>query len=300
MSRNGHTAGRRYVREPKGYEDRALHGEGKPGCEAARTSVRTLFLSDIHLGFPHARVRELNEFLQGIEAECIDAGPGDIIPMRLSLARRARSWSASHTEVVHALLARQRAGTRLVYIPGNHDESLGMLAQMLSGQFEVHREWVHRTVRGERLLVLHGDQFDGAMECPRWLSHLGDLMHGVTLGVNHRVNNLRRALGRPYWPLAERLKLRIGTSLRYIEQFEQARRYRHTLRAFGYDGVVCGHIHRANLRHIAGTLYCNSGDWVESCSALIEDSRGQLQLLRWPAVQIAPLRPAAKPVADAA
>jgi UDP-2,3-diacylglucosamine pyrophosphatase LpxH len=260
-----------------------------------RTSVRTLFLSDIHLGFRHARARELNEFLHGIEAECIVL-VGDIIDA-WSLARRA-FWSAAHTQVVRTLLARQRAGTRLVYIPGNHDESLGMLAQMLRGQFEVHREWVHRTARGERLLVLHGDQFDGAMVCPRWLSHLGDLLHGMTLSVNYRVNNLRRALGRPYWPLAERLKLSIGTSLRYIEQFEQLAAG-HAAR-FGYDGVVCGHIHRANLRRIDGTLYCNTGDWVESCTALIEDSRGRLELLRWPAALASPLRRAAEPVADAA
>jgi len=260
-----------------------------------RASVRTLFLSDIHLGFPHARAQELNEFLRGLEAECIVL-VGDIIDA-LSLARRA-FWSPSHTEVVRTLLARQRAGTRLVYIPGNHDESLGMLAQMLRGQFEVHREWVHRTVRGERLLVLHGDQFDGAMVCPRWLSQLGDLLHGATLSVNHKVNDLRRALRRPYWPLAERLKLSIGTSLRYIEQFEQLAAG-HAAR-FGYDGVVCGHIHRANLRHIGGTLYCNTGDWVESCSALIEDARGQLQLLRWPDARAALSRTAAEPVADAA
>ena len=267
---------------------------GNP-ARGRRINVRTLFLSDIHLGFPHARAQELNEFLRGVEAECIVL-VGDIIDA-WSLARRA-FWSASHTEVVRALLARQRAGTRLVYIPGNHDESLGMLAQMLRGQFEVHREWVHRTARGERLLVLHGDQFDAAMVCPRWLSRLGDLLHGVTLGVNHRVNNLRRALGRPYWPLCERLKLRIGTSLRYIGQFEQLAA-RHAARS-GYDGVVCGHIHRANLRHIAGTLYCNTGDWVESCTALMENSRGQLELLRWPGARPASRRSAASPLADAA
>ena len=260
-----------------------------------RTSVRTLFLSDIHLGFRHARARELNEFLQGIEAERIVL-VGDIIDA-LSLARRA-FWSPAHTQVVRTLLARQRAGTRLVYIPGNHDESLGVLAQMLRGQFEVHREWVHRTARGERLLVLHGDQFDGAMVCAPWLSHLGDLLHGMMLSVNYQLNNVRRALGRPYWSLAERLKLSVGTSLRYIEQFEQLAAC-HAAR-FGYDGVVCGHIHRANLRHIDGTLYCNTGDWVESCTALIEDARGQLQLLRWPAARAARLRRAAEPVADAA
>ena len=260
-----------------------------------RMSVRTLFVSDIHLGFRHARARELNEFLQGIEAECIVL-VGDNIDA-LSLAQRA-FWSATHTQVVRTLLARQRAGTRLVYIPGNHDESLGMLAQMLRGQFEVHREWVHRTARGERLLVLHGDQFDDAMRCPRWLSRLGDLLHGMTLSVNHRVNNLRRTLGRPYWPLAERLKLSIGTSLRYIEQFEQLAAA-HAERC-GYDGVVCGHIHRANLRRIGATLYCNTGDWVESCSALIENARGQLELLRWPGPRPAAQRAASEPLADAA
>ena len=260
-----------------------------------RTTARTLFLSDIHLGFRHARAEELNEFLQGIEAECIVL-VGDIIDA-LSLAQRA-FWTNAHTQVVRTLLARQRAGTRLVYIPGNHDESLGNFAQMLRGQLEVHREWVHRTARGERLLVLHGDQFDDAMVCPRWLSRLGDLLHGTALSVNHRVNNVRRMLGRPYWPLVERMKLSIGTSLRYIEQFELLAA-RHAAR-FGYDGVVCGHIHRANLRDIGGTLYCNTGDWVESCTALMENSRGQLELLRWPDACPAPLRSAAAPLADAA
>ncbi len=267
---------------------------GKPTRGGTR-SVRTLFLSDLHLGFRHARARELNEFLHGVEAECIVL-VGDIIDA-LSLARRA-FWTAAHTQVVRTLLARQRAGTRLVYIPGNHDESLGMLAQMLQGQLEVHREWAHRTARGERLLVLHGDQFDAAMVCPRWRSRLGEPLHRLALSANHQVNNVRSALGRPYWALAERLKLSIGTSLRYIEQFEQLAAG-HAAR-FGYDGVVCGHIHRANLRQISGTLYCNTGDWVESCTALIENMRGQLELLRWPSARPVLLRPAAEPVADAA
>src|SRR5580658_6318589 len=166
-----------------------------------KIKVRTLFLSDIHLGFRHARVRELNEFLQGVEAESIVL-VGDIVDA-LSLARRA-FWTAHHTQVVRTLLARQRSGRRLVYIPGNHDASLAVLAQMLQGQFEVHREWVHRTARGERLLVLHGDQFDDNMSCPRWLTQLGDALYEGSVVVSHAVNNLRRALGKPYWPLAER------------------------------------------------------------------------------------------------
>jgi len=258
-----------------------------------RTSARTLFLSDLHLGFRHARVRELNEFLHGIEAERIVL-VGDIVDA-LSLARRAY-WTAGHTAVVRTLLARQRAGTRLIYIPGNHDASLAMLAQMLRGQFEVHREWVHRTARGERLLVLHGDQFDSGMSCPPWLARLGDAMHGFAVMVSHRVNNLRRSLGRPYWPWLERVKLSIGASVRYIEHFEQLAAQH--ARAAGYDGVVCGHIHRANLRHIDGTLYGNTGDWVESCTALLENERGELELVRWP--NALPARAAGRLLADAA
>jgi UDP-2,3-diacylglucosamine pyrophosphatase LpxH len=262
---------------------------------ASRTHVRTLFLSDIHLGFRHARVRELNEFLQGIEAQCIVL-VGDIVDA-LSLARRA-FWTAEHTQVVRALLARQRAGVRLVYIPGNHDASLAVLAQMLQGQFEVHREWVHRTARGERLLVLHGDQFDGVVPCPGWLTRLGDVLHGFSVMLSHGANNLRRALGKPYWPLAERVKLSIGASVRYIETFEQLVA-RHAL-AHGYDGVICGHIHRANLRRIEGTLYGNTGDWVESCSALIETAEGELQLLRWPGAAAVRGKAPGRLLADAA
>ncbi len=244
---------------------------------SGRIKARTLFLSDIHLGFKHARARELNEFLAGIEAESIVL-VGDIIDA-WSLARRV-FWSPEHTQVLRTLLARQRAGTRLVYIPGNHDASLAMLAQMLQGQFEVHREWVHRTARGRRLLVLHGDQFDGVVRCPQWLTRLGDAVHGQAVGFSHLVNNVRRRLGKPYWPLTERLKLAIGLSARYIAQFEAHAAWH--ARTEGYDGIVCGHIHRANLREIDDTLYANTGDWVESCSALSESESGELTLLRWP------------------
>lgn len=251
---------------------------------AGRIRARTLFLSDIHLGFRHARARELNDFLGRIEAERIVL-VGDIVDA-LSLARRA-FWSPDHTQVVRTLLARQRAGARLIYIPGNHDASLAMLAQMLQGQFEVHREWVHRTARGARLVVLHGDRFDGGVTCPPWLTRLGDTLLSGTVGFSHRLNDVRRALGKPYWPMTERLKLRIGISARYIRQFEELAAGH--ARGQGYDGVVCGHIHRANLRDIDGTVYANTGDWVESCSALMESEAGDLTLLRWPQLMRHPL-----------
>ncbi len=173
-----------------------------------------------------------------------------------------------------------------------------MLAQMLRGQFEVHREWVHRTARGERLLVMHGDQFDGDMSCAPWLQHLGDFMHGATVAVSHRINNVRRRLGKPYWPLTEGLKLGIGVAARYIRNFEELAAAH--ARAQGYDGVVCGHIHRANLRHIDGTVYANTGDWVESCSALTESESGELTLVRLGQPAAAGVRATGALVADAA
>src|ERR1700722_663520 len=260
-----------------------------------RTRARTLFLSDIHLGFRHARACELNEFLAGGEGETIVLVGGIVDPR--GPARRAY-WSTEHTQVVRPLLARQRAGVRLIYIPGNHDASLAMLAQMLRGQFEVHREWVHRTAAGARLLVLHGDQFDGEGHCAPWLQQLGDFMHGTTVGASHWINNVRRRLGKPYWPLTEHLKLSLGVSARYILKFEEHAAAH--ARAEGYDGVVCGHIHRANLRHIAGTLYANTGDWVESCSALTESASGELALLRWPHTRGATTRSGARLLVDPA
>jgi UDP-2,3-diacylglucosamine pyrophosphatase LpxH len=244
----------------------------------SRRPARTLFLSDIHLGFKRARARELAEFLRHVDAECIVLA-GDIVD-HLSLARRF-FWNDEHTQVVRVLLAKRRAGARLIYIPGNHDANLSIVAEMLSGQVEVHREWVHRTARGERLLVVHGDQFDDevAKSCAPWLAWLGNALYDVTVACNDRLNDVGRVMGRPYWPLAERLKLAISRSARYIERFEEAA-IRHAA-AHGYDGILCGHIHRANLRRAGPTLYCNSGDWVETCSAMIEDATGELRLLRW-------------------
>ncbi len=265
------------------------------GAGRGPTRVRTLFLSDIHLGYRRSRVGELAEFLHSVTAQQIVL-VGDIIDA-LSLGRRL-FWSAEHTNIVRVLLARRRAGARLLFIPGNHDASLALFAEVLNGQLEVHREWVHRTVRGRRLLVTHGDRFDGIVPCVPWLTRLGDALYYVTVAFSHAVNNARRALGRPYWPVAERIKLGMGPSVRYIESFEQVAA-KHA-RAEGYDGIVCGHIHRANLRDIGGTTYCNTGDWVESCSALIETLDGELQLVRWPDGLSAAHRAMPPLVADAA
>ena len=242
-----------------------------------RQQVRTLFLSDIHLGFKRARTKELLAFLNGIEAQTIVLG-GDIVDA-LSLAKRF-FWTDEHTQVLRALMARRRAGVRLVYLPGNHDAAISMFVEMLQGQIEVHREWVYRSAAGERYLVLHGDQFDEEVDCPPWLYWIGDRLYEGTLLYNHRVNDLRRLFGLPYQPQTERLKGAVATSARFIDRFETVASTQ--AREQGYDGVICGHIHRAKLCRIGGTLYANTGDWVESCSALVETRAGELQLLRWP------------------
>jgi UDP-2,3-diacylglucosamine pyrophosphatase LpxH len=235
--------------------------------------VRTLFLSDIHLGFKRSRAAELCDFLRTIEADTVIL-VGDIIDA-LSLRQRF-FWSEHHSHVVQLLLAKRRAGARLLYLPGNHDVSLAPFAPLLHGQVEVHREWVHRTARGERMLVMHGDQFDDVLRTGGWLHRFGEGLYDITVVVNDRLNDVRRLMRRSYFPLAARLKVALGESLRYIERFEEAALAHAAER--GFDGVICGHIHRANLRRIGNAVYCNTGDWVESCSALIEEPDGALRL----------------------
>jgi UDP-2,3-diacylglucosamine pyrophosphatase LpxH len=234
-----------------------------------------LFLSDIHLGFKRSRAAELADFLATIDADTIVL-VGDIIDA-LSLRHRF-FWSEDHSRVVQALFAKSRAGARLLYIPGNHDAALAPFAALLHEQLEVHREWVHRTARGERLLVLHGDEFDGATRVAGWLHRLGEAVYDTSIVLNDYLNDLRRMSRSTYWPLAARLKLAVQTSVRYIEQFEDTAVAHAAAR--GFDGIICGHIHRANLRRVGTTVYCNTGDWVESCSALIEEADGELRLWR--------------------
>jgi UDP-2,3-diacylglucosamine pyrophosphatase LpxH len=237
--------------------------------------VRTLFLSDVHLGFKRSRAAELADFLLTIDADTIVLA-GDIID-GLSMSQRF-FWSAEHSRVLQVLLAKRRAGARLIYIPGNHDAALAPFVAMLNGQLEVHREWVHSTARGERFLVLHGDQFDGADCVAGWLHRVGEVIYDLSIVLNDYLNDLRRLSRRSYWPLAARLKLMAQTSVRYIERFEDTAVAHAASR--GFDGIICGHIHRPNLRRAGDVTYCNSGDWVESCSALVEDAEGELHLWR--------------------
>jgi UDP-2,3-diacylglucosamine pyrophosphatase LpxH len=239
-------------------------------------ALKTVWLSDIHLGSRACRVGLLLDFLRQTHCELLYL-VGDIID--LESLRRTFYWPASHGEVLRILLKKSREGTRVIYIPGNHDDDLRALAGVKVGNIEVSQQAIHTTRTGKRLLVLHGDQFDAVVRGRSLGVLLGSLACRTLLALNRFVHWLHDLSGRPYWSLAQHVKSRFGGAKRYIDRFRQA-----TLAAArdaSVDGVVCGHIHKADLVELDGLLYCNDGDWVESCTALVEDQAGELSLLKW-------------------
>lgn len=202
---------------------------------------------------------------------------GDIID--LESLRQRFFWPSSHSEVLQTILKKSREGTRVIYIPGNHDDDLRAFAGMTLGNIEVSREAVHTTRAGQRLLVLHGDQFDAVVRGRSLGVLLGGLACRTLLTLNRFVHWLHDLAGRPYWSLAQHVKSQVSVATRYVERFQRATLV--AAREAGLDGVICGHIHKADLLERDGLLYCNDGDWVESCTALVEDQAGELSLLRW-------------------
>lgn len=253
-----------------GEDADALHD----GPEGAR--YRAVFISDLHLGTSGCRARELLDFLRQHPSETLYL-VGDIIDgWQL---RRKWFWPQSHNDVVQKLLRRARKGCRVVFVPGNHDEFARQFDGNRFGGIEVRNEAVHLTADGRRLWVVHGDHFDGVIQCAKWLAYLGDNAYTCLLRINHHFNSLRARLGLPYWSLSQYLKHKVKSALNYVNDFECA--VAGEARARGYQGVVCGHIHRPEMRSIDGTLYCNDGDWVESLSALVEHLDGRLELVHW-------------------
>jgi UDP-2,3-diacylglucosamine pyrophosphatase LpxH len=236
--------------------------------------VRSVFVSDVHLGFRGCNAAAVLEFLRSIECEQLYL-VGDIID--LESMQRSHYWPPAHQEVLDLLFEKARAGTRVIYVPGNHDEDLRALCNSRLGNIEIVRNCVHVTADGRRLWVAHGDEFDSKVSCPAWLTGLGNVLYDFILMLNRLCNAWRQARGLPYFALASRLKGLFSTANRYIAGYEQAVA-RHT-RELGLDGVVCGHIHRPRIAMLEGVLYCNDGDWVESCSALVETADGRLSLI---------------------
>jgi UDP-2,3-diacylglucosamine pyrophosphatase LpxH len=242
-----------------------------------KTKLRTVFVSDVHLGSRGCRADLLLEFLKSVEVEYLFL-VGDIVD--LWAMRKSFFWPQEHNNVLRIILSKAKKGTRVIYIPGNHDEDLREFCGTVFGNLEIHREFVHRMSDGRQLLVMHGDEFDTVVKCSPWLAKFGSSAYDFTLGLNRYFNSLRRLFGYPYWSLANYLKHKVKNAVQYISSFERA--VAHEARKRGVDGVVCGHIHRAEITDIDGVMYCNDGDWVESCSALVEDMNGRLALWSWP------------------
>lgn len=243
---------------------------------APRLRLRTAFISDVHLGFRGCQADYLLDFLNSIDTDRLVL-VGDIVD--LWALKRSLYWPAAHQEVLRKLIKLSSSGTEVIYVPGNHDEAAREFCGMSFGEIKIHRQLVHETHDGRRLLVLHGDEFDGAVEFSGWLKHFGSFLYDRMVDLARVVHFLRRRLGRPYWSLASWLKHNVPNAMSYILAFEKAAAQEAARR--GFDGVVCGHIHRAEMRTVDGILYCNDGDWVEHCTALVEDRNGRLAILRW-------------------
>jgi UDP-2,3-diacylglucosamine pyrophosphatase LpxH len=269
--------------EPALYEKLAALDSPPPRFEMhtakkAPLQVRSLWLSDVHLGTKECKAEELLWLLKHVEAETIYL-VGDIIDgWQL---KKKFYWPQAHNDVIQKLLRKARKGTQVVFIAGNHDEFAKQFLGLNFGGIEIVDEKFHTTADGRKLWIVHGDHLDGVIQHAKWLAKLGDELYLFTLKLNNYLNRFRRYLNLPYWSLSLFLKQQVKNAVAYIDSFERAlaleARDRHC------DGVVCGHIHKAEIRRIAhaqgDVTYHNCGDWVESCTALIEDSQGAIRIL---------------------
>jgi UDP-2,3-diacylglucosamine pyrophosphatase LpxH len=256
--------------------DAAGHDEDTPHRDRRR--YRTLWISDLHLGTPGCQARALLDFLRHTECETLFLVGDNIDGWQL---RRQWYWPQAHNDVIQKLLRKARKGTRVIFIPGNHDEFARKYLQHDFGGIEVAEDWMHQTADGRVLWVMHGDLFDGVIQCAKWLAYLGDALYEFTLKLNRHLNVWRARIGLPYWSLSKYLKAKVKRAVSYVGDFEAA--VAREARRRGAHGVVCGHIHHAELREIDGIVYANDGDWVESLTALAEHADGRLEIVEWAA-----------------
>ncbi len=242
------------------------------------TAYRSIFISDTHLGTRGCRAEFLADFLRSVTCEHLFL-VGDIIDgWRL---RRSWFWDKHHDEVLRLILRHARSGARVTYIPGNHDEMMRKYVPLgleVAG-IKLQMEAEHITADGKRLLITHGDAFDSVVRHAKLLALLGDWAYTVALGVNRYFNQIRIKLGYSYWSLSAWLKQQVKEAVKAIDRFETA--LADDAHRRGFDGVVCGHIHHAEMRNVNGVMYLNDGDWVESCTALVEHADGRLELVDW-------------------
>ncbi|UJF25118.1 UDP-2,3-diacylglucosamine diphosphatase [Suttonella sp. R2A3] len=237
---------------------------------------RTIWISDCHLGTRSSQAHMLLDFLRHTESDTLFL-VGDIVDGWQM--KKHWHWPQEHNDVVQKLLRKARKGTRVIYIPGNHDEAARQYVDLDFGGVEIRQQSEHTTADGKRLLIMHGDEFDGVMQYAKWLAHLGDTLYQLALSLNTLLNKIRRYLGKPYWSLSQYLKYKVKNAVNFISEFERLLAGEAKKRDF--DGVVCGHIHHAEMRTIEGIEYYNCGDWVESVTALVEHSDGRMEIIYW-------------------
>ena len=242
-------------------------------------TYRTIFISDVHLGSKDCKAKELTSFLKHNSCETLYL-VGDIID-GWKIKQNRLHWKQSHTEVVQKILKHSKRDTRVVYVAGNHDEFLRPMIQYINnfGTLEICNQVEHIGLDGKKYLVTHGDLFDGITALAPWLSFLGDQAYDMILMLNSKFNWIRHKFGFGYWSLSRYLKGRVKTAIDFVFQFEK------NLAAYckkrGFDGVICGHIHHAEIKDIDGVTYMNDGDWVESMSALVEHHDGKWEIIYW-------------------
>lgn len=242
-------------------------------------TYRSIFISDVHLGTKDCKAEALNNFLKHNTCETLYL-VGDIID-GWRIQQNKWRWKQSHTNVIRRILGHAKRDTRVIYVLGNHDEFLRPFLQynLNFGMVELHNQYEHIGADGKHYLVTHGDLFDGITRLAPWLSILGDKAYDFVLTLNSRFNWLRHRLGFGYWSLSLYLKQRVKRALDFVFQFER------NLAAYckkrGFDGVICGHIHHAEIKEIDGVVYMNDGDWVESCTALVEHHNGRWEIVTW-------------------
>ncbi len=269
-----------------------ISAANEKSSEKQRRHYRTVWISDIHLGTRGCNAPLLKDFLDHVDCDHMYL-VGDIIDgWRL---KKRFYWPTAHNDVVWRIMKRAKRGTRVIYIPGNHDEMFRQFTGMDFGGVKIRKKAIHQTADGRRLLVLHGDEFDAVMLAHRWLAFVGDAAYTWLMRVNVVVNSVRTRLGLPYWSLSKVAKHKVKNAVAFITRFEEV--VAREAGARGVDGVVCGHIHNAEMREIGGVAYYNDGDWVEGCTALVEHHDGTMEILHWAdevakRVKVTPLLPA--------
>ena len=253
-----------------------MNGSSLNNTKGDVKNYKTIFISDIHLGSKACQAELLLDFLKHNDSEKLYL-VGDIVDgWRL---KRKWYWPQSHNDVVQKILRKARKNTEIIYVPGNHDEGLRRYIGTHFGGIEVRPTDIYEAVNGDKYLVLHGDSFDNVMLYARWLAYVGDHAYDLVLRLNTVFNGLRRLMGLRYWSLSSYLKIKVKNAVQFISEFERV--LANEAQKAGVQGVICGHIHHAEMRKYGDIIYMNDGDWVESCSALVEHFDGTWEIIFW-------------------